>query len=766
MLEEKIFKYIRELKNKIELKMIPNKTEEQILYNQFKFYDLELSGKCTLQNFIKSNDRIGVVLPDLNDYEIIFNYYADQDSGLLDYKKFIKIIFGKKKEEKVPEEKDDFVNVLVEKIIQKGRLLQLLNLLKYLQINDYEENSRMSIQEFFKVLQKCKINLKPEEADYLYCGGEYCENGLVKYKLLINIMLEQFWSDKKLSMTKEIYHLFTCNGKKEINLNILKQFFDDNLKDTQDKQMINKFIDEYKIINKIDPNKSLSSNDLVKLFKYYNFGQNSSGNLNDIINILRDSDSYDKKVINLDYSKKGKSDKKNKCVNFTNGKIQDICNKLVDKFVKFGRKSLFNFIVHFKFYDNYTGCISKYDFSKVLKDYNIKLSLDEIDTIFKLYGADKVGTSIYYQNFLNELVLNYNFKNRIKIINNIYDSIKERAKNFGREIDITFLKEIYYSKNNYFKRDESDNKLEFDDCLDLFHFNYKGYKTEEISKKEFNEFYLFISLLIPSDNDFIYMISNEWRSPIKKEKINLDDLMLDNEKNKNLTNMSNRAQIGETITDYQSNITSYDQGIAYKKALNRKANDKEEVLNLLTNTLIKRGLRGILYLYNQFLCSCKDINKISFSDFSRVFKIQHINFNDNILKQIFNIFNSNGYLDFYSFIRTYKKELSDNKLKIVEKAYSSIDINGEDKVPLNDIKIKYNAKNHPDVLKGKYTEDEKIMEFLDCFSLCYNILKADSKIQEEEEYVDFEIFANFYEYVSFIYPKDKDFQDVVTSTWN
>ena len=43
--------------------MIPNKTEEQILYQQFKFYDLESSGFCNLQNFIKANDRLGVVLP-------------------------------------------------------------------------------------------------------------------------------------------------------------------------------------------------------------------------------------------------------------------------------------------------------------------------------------------------------------------------------------------------------------------------------------------------------------------------------------------------------------------------------------------------------------------------------------------------------------------------------------------------------------------------------------------------------------------------------
>ena len=43
--------------------MIPNKTEEQILYQQFKFYDLDSSGFCNLQNFIKANDRLGVVLP-------------------------------------------------------------------------------------------------------------------------------------------------------------------------------------------------------------------------------------------------------------------------------------------------------------------------------------------------------------------------------------------------------------------------------------------------------------------------------------------------------------------------------------------------------------------------------------------------------------------------------------------------------------------------------------------------------------------------------
>ena len=126
------------------------------------------------------------------------------------------------------------------------------------------------------------------------------------------------------------------------------------------------------------------------------------------------------------------------------------------------------------------------------------------------------------------------------------------------------------------------------------------------------------------------------------------------------------------------------------------------------------------------------------------------------------------YLDFYSFMRTYKKELNEYKLNIVEEAFSHIDEKGEEKVPLNVIKMKYNATKHPDVLNGRYSEDEKIMEFLDCFGLCYEILKLDSEVKNDKinQYVDFEIFANFYEYVSFIYPKDKDFEYVVRTTWN
>ena len=805
--------------------MIPNKTEEQILYNQFKFYDLESSGYCSLSNFIKTNDRLGVVLPEIKDFEVIFDYFADPETSLLNYKKFIHDIFKFKatdlKESKDIDKEDDFIYILTKKIMYRGGPFVLIDIEKNLEMNDFEEKKKLNTEEFLKVLQRCKIFLSPEESRMLYKGSDYFGNDVVKYQKLINILLMQFWDEKKLSLSKEIYYLLTNNGKKDLTFNIMKKYFNDVLQDSEEKKYFLKFIEEYKTTNKINSNKPLNQKDLINFLKYYNFGQNSDVYLTDLINIIRDDDIKDKKKLNIDdkniiRSINQQQNKRQKKINNFLGKdytieyekFNEINDKLREKFIKFGRKSIFSFLKHFKFYDNNTKCISKYDFSKIIKDFNIQLTVDEIDIIFKIYGTDKIGSSISYEKYFDDLILNYSSKKRQDVIEYIYDTIKDRGESLEREIDISFLKEIYNPKNNYFKEDETDNKLDFDDCLELYHYSYKGNKYDEMSDKEFIEFYLFISFLIPSDEDFIFMISNEWRIPLNKIKDRNNEKKLNNlikikgfDINKNLSKISNYAQLGENVNDYQENVyppynnnelnddySNYNLN-KNKPALNRRdfgidnnnkrintiknydfpKEEKINALAILTDVLRSRGIRGVLYLYSQFLHSCKDINKITFEDFLYVFKIQHIDLGDNVIKEIFSLFSLNNYyLDFYSFIRNYKKELNESKLNVVEQAFSLIDKKGIDKIPLNVIKMRYNAKQHPDVLKGIISEEEKLMEFLDTFDLCYNILKMDSKCEnnENDDYVNFEIFANFYEYVSFIYPRDIEFQNVVNSTWN
>ena len=820
--------------------MIPNKTEEQILYQQFKFYDLDSSGYCTLQNFIKANDRLGVVLPKLENFEVIFNYFSDPETSLLNYRKFIREIFNFKstdinaninteKKEEAPE--NNFIDILTDKIIQRGGSFALIELVKNLQMVDFEGNKRMNIDNFVKALQRCKIFLNTNEMELLFNDYDIFENGIVKYQIIINIILEQFWDDEKLSLSEEIYYLLTGNGRRNASLNVLKNYFDQILADSLDKKFFIEFINEYKTINKVNISQTMNLKELVQFLKYYNFGRQSNKYLIDLINILKDQEEADA-IKKSDKNKqsafkqikqaKKEAEQEGKKINnflgegYENPKMNEINAKLREKLMKFGRKTLFNFLKHFKFYDNKTKYITKYDFSKILKNFNIKISIDDIDEIFKNYGSDKLHSSMNYELYLNDLILAYISKERQAVINYIYDTILERGESLERDIDISFLKQMYNENNNYFIKDRNDNRNDFEECLELYHYSYNGFKTDKFSKKEFCFFYYFISLLISSDTDFYYMITNEWRVPLDKLnnillKTNTLDMLkfADKGVRRNLSNMSRIAQLGENIKDYQENLNLNDSGNNYGKdesnidnaeqdnikyPLNKKDfedkfsspnkstninknkydKDKEESLSLLTNKLLKRGLRGILYLYSQFLSFCPNVNKITYNDFCLVFKIQHIDLDTNTLRNIFNLYslkNSNNeketYLDFYSFMRTYKKELNENKLSSVEKAFSLIDKKGEDKVPLDVIKMKYSAKRHPDVLNGKYTEDEKIMEFLDCFQMCYEILKMDNREQRDEngEFVDFEIFANFYEYVSFIYPKDKDFQYVISSTW-
>ena len=797
------YSYIKELKNKIELKMIPNKTEEQILYQQFKFYDLDSSGFCNLQNFIKANDRLGVVLPKIENFEIIFNYFADSETSLLNYRKFIREIFNFKppkenNEKNLIKKEENFVSILTKKIVEKGGTFPLLAVLKNLQMEDFEGNNWLNVDKFLKVLQKSKIFLNSGEIRTLFDEYDFFDSGIVKYDILVNIILEQFWDNEKLGLCEQIYYLLSGNGKKNTNLNILKNMFEEILEDTNEKKYFIEFINEYKVIDKNNVNQNMNLKDLVKFLKFYNFGRYTNEYLQNLLNILIDEKEKEKNINKRPSKNRNIQENEGKIINnnleegYEDPKLNEVYSKLREGLIYFGRKTLFNFLKHFKFYDNKTKTISKYNFSKMLKNFNVKLSVDDIDIIFQNFSTDKVYNTMNYDFFLQDLISSYVSKCRNDVINFIYDTILKRAESFQREVDIPFLKEEYNASNNYFIKEVNENRIDFEESLETFHYSFKRIKDEKINKKEFCEFYYFISFLIYDEDDFLDLISNEWRIHVNyhdlenvNKKNNIDNKLkevTEKKYNKNINNINKyEYQKTDSIKDYRykkKNTLVQSQKIDKKNIIQNQEEElyskqsEKEALSLLTKKLFKRGLRGILYLYSQFLSLCPDLNKISLNDFILVLKIQHLNLDINSAKKIFNMFSikigEETFLDFYSFMRTFKKELNEYKLNIVEEAFSKIDTKGDDKVNLNVVKMKYNPSKHPDVLNGKYSEDEKIMEFLDCFGLCYEILKLDSEMKsnDNKDYVDFEIFANFYEYVSFIYPNDRDFEYVVRSTWN
>ena len=740
--------------------MIPNKTDSQILYQQFKYFDLDSTGFCTLQNFIRVQNRIGVVLPKIKDLEKIFNYFSDPETSLLNYKNFCNIIFNLDEYNQNQNEDEfkqkDFISIIINKILDMNGAMTLLEILKNLQIIDFEGNKRLNSDEFLIALKRSGIKLETNEIQAMFLGQDYFINGVVKYQLLIDIILNKFWDEKKNSFCEDIFFMLTNEGRKLISLNDMKNIFDKVVEDSSDKKFFLNFIDKYKIINKNRINQNLILSDLIRLLKFYGFGQNSYEFLENIKNVL--TPEKQNKLIHKKIERKFDDNKIN---NYKNQKIiNNIFEILREKLNNYTRKTFFNFIKHFKYYDNNSDFMTKYNFAKVFKDFNINLEQTDLEQIFDKYEIANDQNLINYKNFLNDLISEFTNEKREKVIRYIYSTIEERGNKFNREINLSFLKEVYNAKKNYFKKEESDNRLEFEDCLELYNYIFKGNKNENFTLNYFLEFYKFISILIQSDDDFIQLLSNEWRVPIEYIESELQ------EEKYNYTSENNNKD-----------IDNYEEDKQFGRIENLKTNSNYKELNankslLLLDAIIKsRGLRGLLYLHLEFVKSCPDLNKIIFNDFADIFEIQHINLPKSDIKNIFNTFSSKlnkNYLDFSSFFRNYKKELDQNKLECVEQAFSNIDINGNDKVPINLIRKQFKANKHPDVLNGLKKEEDIILEFLDCFNINYEIMNLDFKIEKginNNRFINFEIFANFYEYVSYIYPNDKEFENIVYSSW-
>ena len=755
--------------------MIPNKTDSQILYQQFKYFDLDSTGFCTLQNFIRVQNRIGVVLPKIKDLERIFEYFSDPETSLLNYKNFCNIIFNLDEYNNNPNETEDiierdFISILINKLLEANGAMTLLDLLKNLQIIDFEGNKRLNSDEFITALKRTGIKLENSEIQTLFLGQDYFLNGVVKYQVLLDILINKFWDEKKNSLSEELFFILTNDGRKLISLNDMKNILDKIVENSPDKKFLMNFIDKYKIINKNRISQNLILSDLIRFLKFYGFGQDSYSYLENLINVLNPE--RDNALIPIKLERKNENNykkineyKKPKDIRKGSSRlINDIFESFREKLFNYSRKSFFNFIKHFKYYDNNSDFMSKYNFSKVLKDFNINLEQNDLEKIFDTYGTINNEKTMNYKNFINDLISEFTNEEREKIIKYIYSTIEERGNKFNRDIDLSFLKEVYNAKKNYFKKEESDNRLEFEDCLELYNYIYKGNKNELFSLDYFLEFYKCISFLIQSDEDFNKLISNEWRVPLEYLETELQ------EEKYNYTNENNTNKNDEIDYEYEKK-PKLTEKLKNNNYVSTQKTQNQSLL-LLNDSLKSRGLRGILYLHLEFINSCQNLSKITFNDFLNVFEIQHINLPSQDIKNIFNTFiskNNKNYLDFSAFIRNYKQELNENKLSCVEQAFSNLDTNENDKVPLNIIKKLFKADKHPDVLNGLKKEEEIILEFLDCFNINYEILSLDSKINNDinsQRIIDFEIFANFYEYVSFIYPNDKEFENIVNSSWN
>jgi hypothetical protein len=420
-----------------------------------------------------------------------------------------------------------------------------------------------------------------------------------------------------------------------------------------------------------------------------------------------------------------------------------ILNKLIKNLQSYGRKCLFSLIKHFKYYDNRTQFVNKFDFAKIMKDFRLNLTITEIEKLF-LNFSNK-NEQLNYVAFIKTLTERSFNEDRKFLIQQIYEKLRKVSAK--KSVDLKILKSVYNPKNHPIRKEEDEIYAEYFECMEMFQYSYKNRRVSEISYEDFEEFYRFIGFLTEDDEMFKRILHSEWKNVINKneEKQKIEEETKSNNKRNEDKSVTTKHDIRMNHQQRPITPVSPDRSARsttpIQKTLN--ANDKETALvqnqylrkiavkpivtknpmNNLKEKLKKRGIRGLMNLHKQFLLNCSNINAISYGDFIKVLKLQRIELSKEENQDIFDKFSSNNqFLNFSSFIRNFKKILSSVRLECVEKAFTSLDIDCTEMLSVDDIKLKFNAASHPDVMKNNRSEDDVIVEFLDCFELNYNFL--------------------------------------------
>ena len=84
----------KELKNKLLIKTVGNQSEEMVLLRAFKYFDLSNTNLCDKQSFIKTVMKIGITGFKEQDIASIFEMYDTEQSGRINYKDFIGILYN------------------------------------------------------------------------------------------------------------------------------------------------------------------------------------------------------------------------------------------------------------------------------------------------------------------------------------------------------------------------------------------------------------------------------------------------------------------------------------------------------------------------------------------------------------------------------------------------------------------------------------------------------------------------------------------------
>ena len=391
----------------------------------------------------------------MDEIQTIFNVYDIQESGVMEYQKFISDLLKLKSMSKY---RKNHLETIFNHLDFEGKRALDINYLTSLYKEPKENNPFPDlIESFINFHNIIRGNRNPLVT----------KNNFIDFYNYINFLIPETKNDELFTnFTSETWLLYDKSFDERKNLAILKV---EALGKQKNREAMNKLIRSNKT---------------------------PYGTMKDKINY------------NLN--------EKNATMKYNVNKIDDILVHLRSIMIQRGYIGIMSMRRTFMLVDeNSTKEISFDEFEKIFKTYRYDLSETEINNLFNYF--DKEGNGyIKYEEFLNELCNNLN-QFRKDILKQVFNKLDEKEKGFITVGIIRH--EYNPKGNPLVrqgKRSEDEILAEFLDVLE-YHFNLLIEKNEdidvnelEVDFEEFCNFYKNISLCIEDDKYFEIMVLSEW----------------------------------------------------------------------------------------------------------------------------------------------------------------------------------------------------------------------------------------------------------------
>lgn len=190
----------------------------------------------------------------------------------------------------------------------------------------------------------------------------------------------------------------------------------------------------------------------------------------------------------------------------------------------------------------------------------------------------------------------------------------------------------------------------------------------------------------------------------------------------------------------------------------------EDLVERLRQKLASRGARGIIGLGKQFrIMDDNNSRSLDLYEFTKAVKDYMLGFSDGEIKALYSYFDydRSGSVDYDEFLRTLRGPMNPMRKKLVAQAYNKLDKDRSGYIDLNDIKGVYNAAKHPDVLNGKKTEEQILLEFLETFETHHSLRNNNAP----DHVVTKDEFEEYYNNISASIDNDQYFELMMNNAW-